>query len=51
MLKVRTMFSGIGSPESALKNIGIEYDLVDFCEIDKFAIEANTERVLEIDGF
>lgn len=40
MLKVRTMFSGIGSPESALKNIGIEYDLVDFCEIDKFAIKS-----------
>ena len=40
MLKVRTMFSGIGSPESALKNIGIDYELVDFCEIDKFAIKS-----------
>jgi DNA-cytosine methyltransferase len=40
MLKVRTLFSGIGSPESALKNIGIEYELVDFCEIDKYAIKS-----------
>lgn len=37
MLKVRTLFSGIGSPESALKRLGIEYELVDFCEWDKYA--------------
>ena len=40
MLKVRTLFSGIGSPESALKNIGIDYELVDFCEVDKYAIKS-----------
>lgn len=40
MLKVRTLFSGIGSPESALKNIGIDYELVDFCEIDKYAVKS-----------
>lgn len=40
MLKVRTLFSGIGAPESALKNLGIEYELVDFCEIDKYAVQS-----------
>ena len=40
MLKVRTLFSGIGSPESSLKNIGIDYELVDFCEIDKYAVKS-----------
>ncbi|MBW9154251.1 DNA (cytosine-5-)-methyltransferase [Clostridium estertheticum] len=40
MLKLRTLFSGIGSPESALKNIGIDYELVDFCEVDKYAIKS-----------
>ena len=40
MLKVRTLFSGIGSPESALKNLGVDYELVDFCEIDKYAVKS-----------
>ena len=40
MLKVRTLFSGIGAPESALKNIGIDYELVDFCEVDKYAVKS-----------
>ena len=39
-MKLRTLFSGIGSPESALKNLGIEYELVDFCEIDKYAAKS-----------
>ena len=37
MLKLRTLFSGIGSPEAALEKLGIEYELVDFCEFDKYA--------------
>jgi DNA (cytosine-5)-methyltransferase 1 len=40
MLKVRTLFSGIGSPEIALKNLQIPYELVDFCEIDKYAVQS-----------
>lgn len=40
MLKFRSLFSGIGSPESALKNIGIDFELVDFCEVDKYAIKS-----------
>jgi DNA (cytosine-5)-methyltransferase 1 len=39
-LKVGTFFSGIGSPEKALGNIGIDYDLQFFSEIDKYAIKA-----------
>jgi DNA (cytosine-5)-methyltransferase 1 len=36
-MKVLSLFSGIGAFEKALENIGIEYDLVNYCEIDKFA--------------
>jgi DNA (cytosine-5)-methyltransferase 1 len=40
MLKVRTLFSGIGSPERALKDLKIPYELVDFCEVDKYAVKS-----------
>lgn len=40
MLKVRTLFSGIGSPESALKKLGVDFEIVDFCEIDKYAVKS-----------
>lgn len=33
-LKVLSLFSGIGAPERALKNIGIDFELVNFCEFD-----------------
>jgi DNA (cytosine-5)-methyltransferase 1 len=36
-MKVLSLFSGIGAFEKALENIGVEYDLVNYCEIDKFA--------------
>jgi len=36
-IKVGTDFSGIGSPEQALTNLGINYESVFACEIDKFA--------------
>jgi len=36
-MKVGTDFSGIGSPEQALNNLGIDYDPIFACEIDKFA--------------
>jgi DNA (cytosine-5)-methyltransferase 1 len=31
------MFSGIGAPEKALENLGINYELVGYSEIDKYA--------------
>ena len=36
-MKVLSLFSGIGAFEMALRNIGIEYELVGFSEIDKNA--------------
>lgn len=37
MIKLLSLFSGIGAFEKALENIGIDYELVNYCEIDKSA--------------
>ncbi len=37
MIKILSLFSGIGSFEKALENLDINYELVNYCEIDKFA--------------
>ena len=39
-LRVLSLFSGIGAFEMALRNIEIDYELVNFCENDKYAIKA-----------
>lgn len=39
-LRLMSLFSGIGAPERALDNMGVEYDLVNYCEIDKKASKA-----------
>ena len=39
-LKVLSLFSGIGAFEKALKNQGIDYELLGFSEIDKYAIKS-----------
>lgn len=39
MLRVTSLFSGIGAFEQALTNLNVVYDVVNFCEIDKFAIK------------
>ena len=36
-MKLLSLFSGIGAFEKALDNLGIEYELVNYCEIDKHA--------------
>jgi DNA (cytosine-5)-methyltransferase 1 len=36
-LKLLSLFSGIGAFEKALDNLGVEYELVNYCEIDKYA--------------
>ena len=36
-MKIGTDFSGIGSPEMALKYLGINFDSIFACEIDKYA--------------
>lgn len=40
MIKLLSLFSGIGAPEKALTNLGIDYDLVGYSEIDKYASKA-----------
>ena len=40
MLKVLSLFSGIGAFEKALDNLGINYNLLAYCEIDKYASKA-----------
>ncbi|EJA1858613.1 DNA (cytosine-5-)-methyltransferase [Staphylococcus pseudintermedius] len=39
MKKIRmlSLFSGIGAPETAIKNLGYDLELLNFCEIDKYA--------------
>ena len=37
MINYLSLFSGIGSPEKALENLGIPFNLVNYCEIDKYA--------------
>lgn len=38
-MKIATVCSGIGSPEVALKNLGINHSITFACEIDKYARE------------
>lgn len=33
-MKVLSLFSGIGAFEKALTNMGVKYDLVNYCEIN-----------------
>lgn len=40
MIKLLSLFSGIGAFEKALERKGIDYDLVGYCEIDKYAAKA-----------
>lgn len=40
MIKLFSAFSGIGAYENALRRIGQDYDLVNYCEIDKYASKA-----------
>ena len=37
MIKYLSLFSGIGAFEKAMQNLGIPYDLIGYCEIDKYA--------------
>ncbi len=39
-LRLLSLFSGIGAPEQALKDAGIDFELVNFCEINKTAEKA-----------
>ena len=60
VLKVATLFSGVGTPEQSLKHLNINHETIFACEIDKYARqtylannqEPNTfyEDVYNIDG-
>ena len=39
-MKVLSLFSGIGAYEKALERLGVDIDIVNYCEIDKFASKA-----------
>lgn len=39
-MRLLSLFSGIGAFEKALERLGISYDLVNYCEIDKYASKA-----------
>jgi DNA (cytosine-5)-methyltransferase 1 len=39
-MKILSLFSGIGAFEKALKNNGVNVELVNYCEIDKYASKA-----------
>lgn len=39
-MRVVSLFSGIGAFEKALTNIGVKYELVNYCEIDQYAAKA-----------
>lgn len=40
MLKVLELFGGIGACSSALDRLGVDYELVDYVEIDKYAVKS-----------
>lgn len=39
-MRILSLFSGIGAFEKALSNLNIPYELVNYCEIDKYASKA-----------
>lgn len=40
MLKVIELFGGIGACSKALTNLNIEYEIVDYVEINKYAVKS-----------
>ena len=40
MIRVLELFAGIGACSKAMENLGIEHEIVDAVEIDKYAIAA-----------
>ena len=40
MIKILELFGGIGACSSALTKLGIEYEIADYVEIDKYAVKS-----------
>lgn len=51
MLKVIELFAGVGSQTQALKNIGVEHEVIGISEIDKYAISSYTQLHGETHNF
>lgn len=49
MLKVIELFAGVGTQNQALKNIGVNFEIVGISEIDKFAISSYFQLHPEVD--
>ena len=45
MIKVATVFSGIGSPEWALKRIGVDYKLIFACDNGERELKETKEEI------
>ena len=45
MIRVATVFSGIGSPEWALKRIGIDHELVFACDNGERELKQSREQI------
>ena len=55
MLKIATLFSGIGAFEQALKRMGIEYEIVFACDngnipLENVNFDEELEKVLSLNG-
>lgn len=48
MLKVLELFGGIGACTKALKKLNIDFQVVDYVEIDKFAVNRTTQSMEHI---
>lgn len=44
MVKLLSLFSGIGAFEKALQNLDIPFELVAYCEIDKYAMNSTWKQ-------
>lgn len=40
MLKILELFGGIGACSKALERLGIDYEIADYVEIDKYAVKS-----------
>ena len=40
MIKILELFGGIGACSKALERLGIEYEIADYVEIDKYAVKS-----------
>ena len=40
MIKILELFGGIGACSKALEKLGIDYEIADYVEIDKYAVKS-----------